>query len=739
MVKNTMLSLFTCLSLLFAFGTPTFANDQHLESHISEEPVKVELIHQVQSIQPSTPFWVAIRFDIENNWHSYWKNPGDTGLPTTVKWKLPDGFTAGPSLFPVPKKFSLESLSGYGYDNEHLILVEITPPATLENEMTITASLDWLACSESACLPGMAEVSITLPITQETATLHPAFSPMIQQAIEELPKKEWGKSRAYRKQELIEVAFTAPHDHPFTPVTATFYPEEPQTIDDKVEAILTQDKQTGEYIVILKEADEREQKLSTLKGILALSNASGSEKTSFDLALAVKEESHAPTLISMSQETTTTAITTIATAESLFSGTFAFFLITAFIGGLILNLMPCVLPVISLKILSFVKMADKERPLIFKHGLSFFFGVLVSFWALAGALLILQASGNAVGWGFQLQDPLFVAIMIVIMLVFSLSLFGLFEIGTFFASWAGTTENKKRQETLTGSFFSGVFATAVATPCTGPFLGPAIGFAVAQPPILALLIFTFLGLGMATPYLLLSTFPSLLRFIPKPGNWMITFKEITGFILLATVLWLLWVFNGQTNSFALFLLLAGLLLIALGCWIYGKWCSPIKKRIVRLIGICVAAIVFGFGGTIILRASAPEIASLPQAEAAIHTSEAEGWEPFSRVRLESLIAEGTPVFVDFTARWCLICQVNHLVLTSKDVNDAFNSRGVVRMKADWTRYNSEITEELKLHGRNGVPLYLLYNGHHTPTILPQMLTPQMVITELKTLDQQQPS
>jgi thiol:disulfide interchange protein len=421
--------------------------------------------------------------------------------------------------------------------------------------------------------------------------------------------------------------------------------------------------------------------------------------------------------------------------DNAFHGGFGLALGLAFLGGLILNLMPCVLPVISFKILSFVKMSRQNRSLIFKHGLAFSFGVILSFWVLAGFILWLRSYGHVVGWGFQLQDPLFVAILASVIFLFSLSLFSLFEMGAGIASKAGSAHNKG--EGLISSFFSGVLATTIATPCTGPFLGTAVGFAVTLSAPLALLIFTSLGLGMAMPYLLIGAFPSLIRFLPKPGNWMITFKEILGFVMLATVLWLVWVFVAQTSGMALFLLLVGFLLLSIGGWVYGKWGSPIRKRTTRIISMCIALVFLGLGGYTIYHASRDQtfVEAHDNHEIAMVDTHAEPvtWLRFSPERLQNLIDMGIPVFVDFTAKWCLICQANHFALTTPEVDNTFSDNGIVRMKADWTKNDPVITEELRKFGRNGVPLYVIYSPNGETTILPQVLTTDIVLDHIRTV------
>jgi len=293
--------------------------------------------------------------------------------------------------------------------------------------------------------------------------------------------------------------------------------------------------------------------------------------------------------------------------------------------------------------------------------------------------------------------------------------------------------NTKR-ENLLGSFFSGILATAVATPCTGPFLGSAIGFAVTLPPFFALLIFTVLGLGMAFPYLMISAFPGFVRFLPKPGNWMITFKEIVGFVMLATVVWLMWVFAGQTGMMPLFILIVGFFAFAVGCWIYGKWAAPFRKKSIRRIAYVATLACFLLGTYAVIASSRLESGPLlPKEEIAFADQSAEKktpWEPYSEARLNQLREQGIPVLVDFTARWCLICQVNHVSLSNPDVERKIQEKGVVKMLADWTKHDAEITKALGKYGRNGVPLYLLFGKEEAPKILPQLLTPEIVLEHL---------
>jgi thiol:disulfide interchange protein len=353
---------------------------------------------------------------------------------------------------------------------------------------------------------------------------------------------------------------------------------------------------------------------------------------------------------------------------------------------------------------------------------------------LASGMLMLRTYGQAVGWGFQLQEPLFVVILASVLFIFSLSLFGVFEWGMFFASWAGQTQAEKAQKSsgYTGSFLSGVLATAVATPCTGPFLGSAVGFAITLPIFQSLLIFTSLGLGMCFPYLLLAAFPAYLRFMPKPGAWMETFKQLMAFILLATVLWLLWVFSAQTDATSLICLLAGFLCFSIGAWIYGRGCTPVATRKTRLFAYA-SVLVFAFiGCEAILFPRASWYSQTTDSQGRPSGDHWEGWENFSPERVAQLRSEGKPILIDFTAKWCLICQANHLVLASDEVNKQLDKSGVVKMKADWTKSDPVISQELSRFGRNSVPLYVLYglDEKQEPLILPQVLTPDIVADHL---------
>ncbi len=400
---------------------------------------------------------------------------------------------------------------------------------------------------------------------------------------------------------------------------------------------------------------------------------------------------------------------------------------------MILNLMPCVLPVLSLKILGFVQQAGEDDSKSWQHGAVFTGGVLVSFLVLAGVLIALRAGGEQLGWGFQLQSPLFVTVISSFLFMFGLSLFGVFEVGT---SLIGTGAKLDNRGGMAGSFLSGVTATVVATPCTAPFMGSALGFALIQSASQSLLIFGFLGLGMAFPYLLLSSVPSLLRFVPKPGAWMESFKQFMGFLLMATVVWLVFVIGSQTGVIGMTMLLSLLVCLGIGAWIYGRWGGINSLAGSRLAARAVALIVVA--GSLVYTMSILPVAPTGTSSTSRTSATSGGlnWEPFSAQRVEDLREAGRPVFVDFTAAWCLSCQVNERVaLHDSEVVEKFEALGITALKADWTSRDPEITRALARFGRNSVPLYVLYTGEAEaePMILSEILTPGIVLEALESV------
>lgn len=625
-----------CITSTFATENDDISNFNSSEMQI-EEPAHFAFIPEKNELKASEPTSIAVQMTLLEGWHSNQRGPG---VPFQIEWTLPEGFTTTALQTPTPKCFEMGDFKAYGHEGQAFFLTEITPPKEFDPkaDTVITATISWLACSDSTCQQGESQVTLKFPISSN--------------GTESLATTEL-----------------------FSNIRSSLQP---------------------------------------------------SENDSMSLALAENES--AP--ISQVVENPTSSPVDPDSGNIFLA--FAF----AFLGGLLLNLMPCVLPVISFKILSFVKMAGQNRTTTFQHGLAFFIGVLASFWVLAGTMLLLQSYGHAVGWGFQLQEPLFVGFLSALLLLFALNFFDVYEFGTSVTNLAGEAQqsSKKKGNALFSSFCSGILATAIATPCSGPFLGSAIGFAMTLPPILVLLLFTVLGTGMALPYLLLSAFPSYLRFLPKPGPWMTTFKSLIGFTMLATVLWLLWVFAAQAGDLSLFILLFALLLLSFAAWTYGHFCTAISSKNVRRFGgvlalACATIALYG-----ITLASKPEFTGSNTTQIAMAT-EHEDWEPYSAQRVAELQQQGTPVMIDFTAKWCLICQVNHLTFCNAEVVQKMRELNVVKMKADWTRNDPHITEALRSYGRNAVPLYVLTSSDPSkpPQILPQVLTSDIILDSLNEL------
>jgi thiol:disulfide interchange protein len=669
-----------------------------LTANIGEaEPVRVELVTEESAILSSRPFWVGVRMKMEDGWHTYWKNPGDSGMATSIEWHLPEGFSIGELQWPRPTRFEHQSLVGFGYENEVLLMAEVTPPATLRpgDEIPISAEVSWIACADS-CVPGFVELKKNFKVATTPTASH--WSNLFRTFKARLPQKAL-RAELARDGERLQLRLELPDQLAQGVQKAYFFPDAEGTIDHTVPQEMHFDAQ----------------KLSlSLQGV-------GSEKLSSMTGLLVLEHGGGPT--SFSIEALIDGADGISGAEGS-AMSFGLALLFAFLGGLILNLMPCVLPVISLKVMGFVEMADKGRREGMRHGLAFTSGVLLSFMVLAGLLLILRATGEGLGWGFQLQNPMFVAILAGVIFLLGLSLFGVYELGTSMISLGNQAPKSKG---IWSSFMTGILATAVATPCTGPMLGPALGYAVTIPAFQSLIVFAAIALGLSAPYLILAIKPEWLRFLPKPGKWMITFKQLMGFLMMATLIWLLWVFSAEVGSTVYLVgLIATLFLMSMGAWIYGKWGAPHNKRLTRRIMQCtsIAIVLFAFVTGVGIAKWGGEAGDL-----AVVTESQGGWRHWSPESMHELQAAGTPVFVDFTAKWCLTCQANKPALRSSQVTEFFKERGIVSMQADWTKRDPRITEELAKLGRSGVPVYAYYPAglSSKPIILPQVLTSGTII------------
>ncbi len=662
---------------------------------VKDGAVAADLAAEVQSIQPGEPFTAALRLRHDPGWHTYWRFSG-TGYATRLKWDLPPGFKAGNIQWPVPEFYSRDFITDYVYHGEVLLLVEITTPEDLPAGRTATlkAKAEWLMCKE-VCQPGEAELKLELPAKRAPPNKDPVWAPLIAEARRRLPQNlpEWSLS-ASRTAGRIGLEIKPAKNAQHKPANLYFFSSDGQVDPDAEQTV----KETaGGYFMGLTVA-ETAPDADKLTGVLK--SASG-----------WRADGSVPGLkVSAPYQKTVSGPAAASERRGLGA-----LLGLALLGGLILNLMPCVFPVLGIKIMGFVNQAREERSQVILHGLLFAFGVLLSFWVLAGALLLLRAGGEELGWGFQLQSPGFVFILAVILLVFALNLSGLFEAGL---SAAGTGGKLTGKRGLTGSFFSGILATTVATPCSAPFLAPALGAALALRPAESFLLFTFIAMGLSAPYLTLSAFPGLVKFLPRPGGWMTALKQFMSFLLYASSAYLVWVLAAQIQEYAYLRALFALVAVALAGWIYGRWASPARKPKVRRFAAAAALVVF--------------LAAMRLGYPVSH-DKAIAWETWSPGRVADLRSEGRIIYVDFTARWCATCQANKAaVFTSAKVLEAFKKKNVAALKADWTRRDPRITEALARFGRAAVPLNLIYHpGRPNPLPLPEILTPGIVLDALE--------
>jgi thiol:disulfide interchange protein/DsbC/DsbD-like thiol-disulfide interchange protein len=678
---------------------------------------EAELVSEVRTIQPGQPFWAALRLKPDRHWHTYWKNPGDSGLEPSIDWKLPEGFQAGSIEWPYPARLDLPPLAVYAYEREVFLLTKITPPDAIAegSKVELKANARWLAC-EVNCIPGEADLS--LPLTVSSDPVYSNWAKEFAAVRFSLPLKEspW-KITARADKDFILIEAVPSGETGYEHSGLEFFPYSGDVIAHaEKQRFRTED---GIAQLLVKRSTLQPGDLSSVEGLLVSGEGwrgKGSEKA-LEINAIPQQVEHVPVF----------AEAALPAADDTKVP-----LVFAFLGGLILNLMPCVFPVLSLKILGFVEHAKESGYKAWHQGAFFAAGVVLSFWVLAGILILFRSTGQAVGWGYQLQSPVFVAGLIVLFYLLGLNLLGLFEIGLS-ATRAGSAA--KRNSGLRAAFGNGVLATLVATPCTAPFMGTALGYALTRPPAVSFAVFTALGLGMAFPYLLLSVFPAAVRRLPRPGPWMNTLKKFLSLFLFATVAWLAWVFSLQTQPAALILLSVGLLLVLTAARIYGQRYQRSQDNAVRLRFLRHAAVLFAAGLAASLFAGTLNETGDGRVRGGNSGSQLE-WIDYSVETIEKLRQEGRPVFLDFTAAWCLTCHVNERVaLQAPGVKKRFEELNVALVKADWTNRNEEITRALASFGRTSIPFYVLYPpGGGPPEALPEILTPGIVLDALENME-----
>jgi thiol:disulfide interchange protein len=692
---------------------------------VATDNVKARLVSEVGSVGPGQVFWVALELNIRDGWHTYWRNPGDSGQATKLVWTLPPGFTAGDIVWTTPHRFELPPLVNYGYAKHAVHLVQITAPKSLASgaPATLSAKAGWLVCSD-ICVPESAELQLKLPVGSGAGAIDPTDAPLFAAARSEVPSAAPAAVTASVGDGRLDIGLGKEWGATLSQIKSLdFFPYEEGGIEYAAPQTLTRSAKGIDLAVKL--GYQPPAPASTIHGVLIATEQSGSNTIAVPLEITAMVTGTAAAPGAGAANTTAAAISSAAGSNSTSTPSPAAvppslpaLLLLAILGGVILNLMPCVFPVLSIKAIGLVEQAKKHPAAVRAKGLVFAAGVVASMLSLAAVLLVLRAGGEQIGWGFQLQSPLFVTLMVYLLLAVGLNLSGVFEIG---GGLAGVGDSLTQGDNYRAAFFTGVLTTLVATPCTAPFMAAAVGAALTQSPVAALCIFAALGLGLALPYLLLSFAPWLRAALPKPGAWMDTLKQVFAFPMYASAAWLLWVL-AQQSSPGLAAALAGAILVALAAWAYQKSKRGARGRAAAIATACVALLLaillpVRFGGV------------APPAGAA-QAADADAWQPYDAARLAALKTAGQPVLVNFTASWCLTCLVNERnAFADPAVQRVFRDKRVTLMKGDWTNRDPAITQALASFGRAGVPLYVVYNakpGAADPIVLPQILTAGIV-------------
>jgi thiol:disulfide interchange protein/DsbC/DsbD-like thiol-disulfide interchange protein len=695
-------SMFVCLLLPLAALAQLHEVGDGGPGPVKAPHLTAELVPMAPSVSPGGSVELGLVLTLDEKWHVYWLNAGDSGNAPRVVWTLPKGVTAAAMQFPAPTRLPLGPLMDFGYeDNVTFPMAISVAPDVAPGKIHLDAKVNWLVCRE-VCIPGKAHMGLDLTVAPHSPA-GPHAGP-IAEALDTLPKPLPAGVKLTALGGKTDFVVTLATGKPVQ--DAEFYPFDQGVIQNACE-------QTIEHVpdgirLRIKRALEADSPgcgdgpatalPATLHGVVKLSDT-----VSYDVTVpVVPGEVAAPAPTPGAPGGTVTFISAMG---------------LAFFGGIILNLMPCVFPVLFLKGLALVNSAGEERSRLRAHGLVYTLGILMSFWLIVGALLVVRAGGSQAGWGFQLQSPVFLTLLASGIFFFALSLAGMFDIGLSLTSVGGDLAQKQG---YTGSFFTGVLATVVATPCTAPLMGAAIGFALAQPPAVTFGVFTALGLGLAFPYLLLSAQPAWTKILPRPGAWMEIFKQVTAVIFFATVIWLAYVYGalfsgptaGSNAVYRMALLLGCFLVLTIAGWVLGRWPARWSSSIAAVV---IAAIALA------IPLYQPKDTTLV-------------WAPYSQAALDQARTDGHAVFIDFTAAWCLSCQVNErAVLKSAEVQKEFSDRKITLLRADWTQYDPEITKQLASLNRSGVPTYVIYpaGAGSKGDVLPELLTKSIVLDAIK--------
>ena len=670
--------------------------------------VEALLVTEHDTVAPGQPFVAALVLRPDRGWHSYWQNPGDTGLPTRIEWRLPEGAEAGAIQWPAPERIAFGDLTNYGYHGEVVLPMTISPGADLApgGAFELAGRARWLVCDD-VCIPGSAELALTLPVAERVTASEGPWPRRLAAALAAAPQPLGAERAVFELSDeavLTELAGALPDD--FARGRLEFFPLIREAVDHGSAPLVARDGAARVVVRTARAPDAASP--DRLAGVLVHRTGDTVRQYRFDAAPAA-----AP--IRLPDDASAVSGSAAAGPPAL-----ALVWLLGFAGGLVLNLMPCVFPVLSLKVLKLVDSGRHDARGRRRSGLAYTAGTVTTFLVVAAVMLALRAAGQEIGWGFQLQSPAFVGAMAYLMFFLGLALSGGVEVGAGLTRFGNVAADESR---LSGSFLTGVLATVVATPCTAPFMGTAMGYAVTQPVAIAMSVFAALGLGLASPFLAIAFVPGLAAWLPRPGRWMQTLKQFLAFPLYLTAVWLAWVLARQAGTDAVGALLVGAVLIGFAAWVArlgaagGRRPAPLAAALVS-----VAAALWllpGIGG--------PDDGAGGPARQDVSAA-AYPVAPFSESRLEAALDEGRTVFVNLTADWCITCKVNERVAIDRpSVHAAFAEREVVYLKGDWTEADPAITRVLERFGRTGVPLYLVYrDGDARPTVLPQLLTPELL-------------
>ncbi|MEM6812149.1 MAG: protein-disulfide reductase DsbD domain-containing protein [Pseudomonadota bacterium] len=691
------------LIVSIGFSLPTFSSAQAEEAQEPDQYVFVRALANQTNISGGETIRLGIEQIIHPKWHTYWKNPGDSGLATSVSWELPEGFEVTDLEWPVPDKIPFGPLTNYGYEGQVTLLQNLkVPTAVGDMPIQLNGRVDLLVCHD-ICIPESHNISLILNGTA------PAEPQKISEAEAQLPPVLNDLNIQYYKSDDT-LTFKIPQDPHFENVESVeLLPETWGGLLNQAEATIERNEET---ILIFQSKGERDL----------------SEIETYPVLFKFLKENGEEFIFTSNAQLIDSPVVEAAAATPFEVSLFLQAILFAVFGGMILNLMPCVFPVLSMKALSLVHLKDEDEKEARKHGLAYTAGILVTFSIIAGLLIILKAGGEQIGWGFQLQNPLIILGLAYLVFVIGLNLAGYFE---FSNKLSGVGQNLTQKSGTQGAFFTGVLATLVATPCTAPFMGVALGYALTQPALVSMIIFLSLGFGLALPYLALCYIPALRSKLPKPGAWMEKFKEFLSFPLFATAAWLIWVLAQQSSANIVFFALVGFVLIALMIWLFQNFISHTSGREKKS---DFAVILLFISGLFLAFTFYAALHTTPPTGSVQSESIGKNWEEFSPETLQSLLEGDDPVFTNMTAAWCITCQVNDKVALQNDaVRELFAQKNIGYLKGDWTLKDEKITQYLEEFNRSGVPLYVFYGARSNetgerpePVVLPQILTPSIV-------------